>query len=66
MIIMLFAFSNNLLQTKITPIYAAKEERRTFVVKIQYLCFVIVYTLCHYILVSIFYNMMIVVVGVNS
>ena len=30
--LMLFAFSNNLLQSKITPIYAMK--KRTFVVKI--------------------------------
>ena len=52
---MLFAFSNNLLQSKITPIYAMK--KRTFVVKIQHLCVVIVYTLCHYLLVLIFYNM---------
>ena len=44
LIIMSFAFSNNLLQTKITPIYAVK--KRTFVVKIQYLSFVIVYILC--------------------
>ena len=57
LIIMLFVFSNNLLQTKITSIYAMK--KRTFVVKIQYFCLVIVYTICHYLLVLIFYNMMI-------